>query len=86
MEWYGHKLLWDRMGWDRKIFPMDKPGDSLGRPTRVNGLKVVISVERNKTAVILEGRESHWNERRILSHGCEGMEKHCYKLANIVKV
>ena len=29
MGWDRHKLLWDGMGWDRKICPMDKPGDRL---------------------------------------------------------
>ena len=26
--WDRHNLLWDGMGWDRKICPMDKPVDS----------------------------------------------------------
>ena len=27
MGWDRHNLLWDGMGWDRKICPMDKPGN-----------------------------------------------------------
>ena len=36
MGWDRHKLLWDGMGWDRKICPMDKPVyNCLNRP-RIN--------------------------------------------------
>ena len=31
-----HNLLWDGMGWDRKICPMDKPANTIWSPFILN--------------------------------------------------